>query len=56
MQIHFQRALQFPPEAWLRFSLGNGSVTHFIIRPDGRVCCRVLGETGFQPVSKMTTT
>ncbi|CAJ0606975.1 unnamed protein product [Cylicocyclus nassatus] len=31
------RALQFPPEGWLRMSLGNCSITWLVIRPSGRV-------------------
>ncbi|KAI1233022.1 Serine/threonine-protein phosphatase PGAM5, partial [Lamprotornis superbus] len=40
------RALQFPPEGWLRLSLNNGSITHLVIRPNGRVALRTLGDTG----------
>ncbi|XP_063171478.1 serine/threonine-protein phosphatase PGAM5, mitochondrial isoform X2 [Candoia aspera] len=48
------RALQFPPEGWLRISLNNGSITHLVIRPNGRVALRVLGDTGFMPPEKIT--
>ncbi|XP_063000234.1 serine/threonine-protein phosphatase PGAM5, mitochondrial isoform X2 [Elgaria multicarinata webbii] len=48
------RALQFPPEGWLRISLNNGSITHLVIRPSGRVALRVLGDTGFMPPEKIT--
>nr|XP_026265470.1 serine/threonine-protein phosphatase PGAM5, mitochondrial [Urocitellus parryii] len=48
------RALQFPPEGWLRLSLNNGSITHLVIRPDGRVALRTLGDTGFMPPNKIT--
>ena len=30
------RALQLPPEAWLRLGGFNGSITHLTIRPSGR--------------------
>ncbi|XP_055609060.1 serine/threonine-protein phosphatase Pgam5, mitochondrial [Uranotaenia lowii] len=40
------RALQLPPEAWLRISLGHGSLTWVSIMDDGRVTLRNLGETG----------
>ncbi|KAK6968418.1 serine/threonine-protein phosphatase PGAM5 mitochondrial-like isoform X1 [Biomphalaria glabrata] len=40
------RALQFPPEAWLRFALANGSITHICIRPSGRVSVKSVGEHG----------
>ncbi|XP_078237822.1 LOW QUALITY PROTEIN: serine/threonine-protein phosphatase PGAM5, mitochondrial [Pogona vitticeps] len=48
------RALQFPPEGWLRISLNNGSITHLVIRPSGRVALRTLGDTGFMPPEKIT--
>jgi len=45
------RALQFPPEAWIRFStLHHASITWIRILPDGRVTLVCLGETGhFSP-------
>jgi len=49
------RALQFPPEAWLRLSLKHASLTWMVIRPDGRVHCRALGEAGHFPPEKLTT-
>lgn len=52
----FNRALQFPPEGWLRMSLNNGSITHLVIRPNGRVALRTLGDTGFMPPDKITRT
>ncbi|XP_032510487.1 serine/threonine-protein phosphatase PGAM5, mitochondrial [Phocoena sinus] len=48
------RALQFPPEGWLRLSLNNGSITHLVVRPDGRVALRTLGDTGFMPPDKIS--
>lgn len=50
----FPRALQFPPEGWLRLSLNNGSITHLVVRPDGRVALRALGDTGFMPPDKIS--
>ncbi|KAM9101821.1 serine/threonine-protein phosphatase PGAM5, mitochondrial isoform X2 [Sarcophilus harrisii] len=50
------RALQFPPEGWLRMSLNNGSITHLVIRPSGRVALRTLGDSGFMPPDKITRT
>jgi len=50
------RALQIPEEAWLRFSLKNGSITHLEIRPSGRVIARGIGEAGFMPQDMITTT
>ncbi len=49
------RALQFPPEAWLRFSLHNCSLTWIAIRPSGRVVVYTVGDIGHIPPSKMTT-
>lgn len=50
------RALQFPPEAWLRFSLHNCSLTWIAIRPSGRVTVYTVGDIGHVPPPKMTTT
>ncbi|XP_046351530.1 serine/threonine-protein phosphatase PGAM5, mitochondrial-like isoform X1 [Haliotis rufescens] len=50
------RALQFPPEGWLRMSLANGSITYLVIRPSGRVHIKTLGESGHMPVDKVTYT
>ncbi|XP_053327455.1 serine/threonine-protein phosphatase PGAM5, mitochondrial isoform X2 [Spea bombifrons] len=50
------RALQLPPEAWLRMSLNNGSITYLVIRPNGNVALRMLGDTGFMPPEKITRT
>ncbi|XP_037537173.1 serine/threonine-protein phosphatase PGAM5, mitochondrial isoform X2 [Nematolebias whitei] len=50
------RALQFPPEGWLRMGLHNGSITWLTIRPSGRVGLRTLGDAGFMPPDKLTRT
>lgn len=50
------RALQLPPEAWLRMSLKHGSITWITIRPDGRTSIRALGEAGHMGPDKLTTT
>ncbi|KAK6061183.1 phosphoglycerate mutase family protein [Cooperia oncophora] len=50
------RALQFPPEGWLRMSLGNCSITWLVIRPSGRVSLRSLGDIGHLPPSKVSFT
>jgi len=49
------RALQFPPEAWLRISLKHASITWITIRPDGRVSVRGLGDSGHFPPALLTT-
>jgi len=43
------RALQLPPEAWLRISLPHASMTLITIRPSGNVALRFLGDAGFIP-------
>ncbi|KAM4634329.1 serine/threonine-protein phosphatase PGAM5, mitochondrial-like [Polymixia lowei] len=50
------RALQFPPEGWLRLCLNNGSITWLTIRPSGRVGLRMMGDSGFMPPEKLTRT
>ena len=43
----FCRALQLPPEAWLRFSTLNCSLTYLVVRPNtGYVSARMLGDIG----------
>ena len=48
------RGLQLPPEAWLRQSLNNGSITQLYVRPSGRVGIQALGETGHMPRDKLS--
>lgn len=48
------RALQLPPEAWLRFCVFNGSLTYLTIRPTGSVSCRMLGDIGHMGVDHST--
>lgn len=50
------RCLQLPPEAWLRMSLMNGSITWVTIRPDGRVSISCIGDGGHFPTELRTTT
>lgn len=40
------RALQLPPEAWLRLSVFNCSITYVTIQPNGYVSVRMVGDTG----------
>ena len=42
----FCRALQLPPEVWLRLSLFNCSLTYLMIRPNGMVTARMMGDVG----------
>ncbi|XP_014310850.1 LOW QUALITY PROTEIN: serine/threonine-protein phosphatase PGAM5, mitochondrial-like [Myotis lucifugus] len=48
------RALQFPPEGWLRLSLHNGSITHLVVRPGGCVALTALGDTGFMSPDRIS--
>jgi serine/threonine-protein phosphatase PGAM5 len=48
------RALQLPPEAWLRICTFNCSLTYFTIRPTGTVSIRSLGDVGHLPY-RLTT-
>ncbi|XP_012216059.1 serine/threonine-protein phosphatase Pgam5, mitochondrial isoform X2 [Linepithema humile] len=49
------RALQFPPEAWLRISLKHGSITWLCILPNGRVTLICLGDTGHMLPQEITS-
>lgn len=40
------RALQLPPEVWLRYCPLNCSLTYIIVRPTGSVSCRMMGDIG----------
>ena len=46
IRYFFMRALQLPPEAWLRLSLYNCSLSYFTIGANGNVGCRLLGDVG----------
>lgn len=48
------RALQLPPEAWLRMTLHHASVTWITIRPSGRVHIKYLGDCGHMPPEKLS--
>jgi len=49
------RALQIPPEAWLRMGLNHGSITWISIRPSGKVVLRSLGVSGHMPPKKISS-
>lgn len=49
------RALQFPADAWLRFSIIHGSITWLSIYPSGRVTLRTYGDAGHMPPEALTT-
>jgi serine/threonine-protein phosphatase PGAM5 len=46
IRYFFCRALQLPPEAWLRMSIFNCSLTYLMIKSDNKVACRMLGDIG----------
>lgn len=48
------RALQFPPEAWLRITINHASITWLTIGPSGNVSIKYLGDTGFIPAQYLT--
>uniref|UniRef100_A0A1I8PC45 Serine/threonine-protein phosphatase PGAM5, mitochondrial n=1 Tax=Stomoxys calcitrans TaxID=35570 RepID=A0A1I8PC45_STOCA len=48
------RALQFPPEAWLRINVNHASITWLTIQPSGNVSIKYLGDTGFIPAKFLT--
>jgi len=48
------RALQLPPEAWLRMRPFNCSITYLIIMPNGEVQVRFLGDVGHLPDDLIT--
>eukprot|EP01034_Spumella_vulgaris_P037184 gene37184-45872_t len=48
------RTLQLPPEAWLRSSVYNASITVLEIRANGDVSLRGMGDVGHLPVDKIT--
>lgn len=46
IRYFFCRCLQLPPEAWLRMSIFNCSITYLVLRPSGFVSARMLGDIG----------
>lgn len=54
IRYFFCRALQLPPEAWLRLCTFNCSLTYLTIRPTGTVSCRMLGDVGHIPYGLTT--
>lgn len=48
------RALQLPPEAWLRLCPFNCSLTYITIRATGSVSCRMMGDIGHLGYDKAT--
>jgi len=54
IRFFFCRALQLPPEAWLRMSTYNCSLTYLMIKPSGEVSCRMMGDIGHLGYEKST--
>lgn len=54
IRYFLMRALQLPPEAWLRLSLFNCSITYIMIQPSGYVTARLIGDTGHIPYEETT--
>ena len=54
IRFFFMSMLQLPPEAWLRLSVANGSITQARIQPDGRVSVSGVGDVGHMPPSLVT--
>lgn len=48
------RALQLPPEAWLRLRGDNTGITELVIQPDGRVTLARFADTGHLPIEMIT--
>jgi len=48
------RALQLPPEAWLRLGGFNGSLAYLTIRPNGSVSLQAFGDFGHLPLDEVT--
>lgn len=46
IRFFFCRALQLPPEAWLRLCTYNCSLTYLVVRPNGLVSARMMGDIG----------
>ncbi|CAG4933145.1 unnamed protein product [Colias eurytheme] len=49
------KALQFPPEGWLRISLNHASITWLSILPNGNVVLRSLSDTGHMEPKHITS-
>lgn len=54
IRYFLMRGLQLPPEAWLRLSLFNCSITYLMVQPNGYVTARLVGDTGHIPYEETT--
>ncbi|XP_059091443.1 serine/threonine-protein phosphatase PGAM5, mitochondrial-like [Tigriopus californicus] len=48
------RAMQFAPDAWLRFAIHNASISVISLGASGRLSLRTFGEIGHMPTDMMT--
>ena len=48
------RALQLPPEAWLRLRGDNGGITELIFYPEGKVSLSRFADTGHLGIEQTT--
>lgn len=55
-QFVISRALQLPPNAWLRFSINHASITWLSITPNGKVSLKEYSDVGHMPPDLITTT
>jgi serine/threonine-protein phosphatase PGAM5 len=54
IRFFVMRALQLPPQAWLRLCFFNCSLTCLTIRPSGHVSLRYAGDVGHLPEADIT--
>uniref|UniRef100_A0A1I8F0E0 Serine/threonine-protein phosphatase PGAM5, mitochondrial n=1 Tax=Wuchereria bancrofti TaxID=6293 RepID=A0A1I8F0E0_WUCBA len=51
---HWRPKHKFPPEGWLRMSVGHCSITWLVIYPNGFVSVKSLGDIGHLPSGKLS--
>ena len=54
IRYFLMRALQLPPEAWLRLCGMNCGITHVEVRPNGSISVHSFGDTGHLPLEDTT--
>ena len=54
IRFFVMRALQLPPQAWLRLCFFNCSLTCLSVRPNGRVSLRYAGDVGHLSEANVT--
>ncbi len=50
------QALRVDPKLWLHFTIGNGSITALVVRPDGGIQIAAYSDTGHIPVDRQSWT